>query len=853
MANKLNILIVQGTQKDVLWVQAVLFHGYKERLKIQCSATVENVLETLNIERFDAILLSQLVPNTEETKFAIRMISEATAVPVLSIAALYTRDNSEVYAHLFEGGDSHSLFARTLATCVAENRTLGAQIPASLHQLKISEERYALAIEGAKDGIWDWDLAGDTIYYSQQWIEMLGLSPAEITNLPCEWLNRVHPDDIERLERSLEDHLARRCASFCCEYRMQHQKGHYIWVLSRGGALRNAVGIAYRIVGSQIDISPHKQLEQALAEEKEMAKVILESLGDAVITTDADGKIMDFNPEAESLTGWTASNAKYQQFSTVCRLIDSTTRKQLQSSYQQIIEQGKGVSTSSHPILISRSGQEIAVADSAAPIRDKSGKLIGSVIVLRDVSVERGRSKQLAWQASHDPLTGLANRNQFVEQLEQIVREAKPARVVCYLDLDHFKVVNDACGHAAGDELLRQVAAMLSANTRRSDLLARLGGDEFGLIVYGCSTDEAYGIATKLCEAVQRFRFHWQGKVFSIGVSIGLVPIPTEGAPAARLLSLADAACYAAKNRGRNQVQVYSEENQDVMQLSADLEWFTRINRAIEEDSFRLYFQEIVPTDTSRETIREILLRLPDPRTNHIMPPGAFIPPAERYDLMPKLDRWTIRECFKQIKDIETPGILYSINLSGDTLNDNNLVAFVRKTLDEFCVDPHRICFEITETTAISNLKQVAAMILSLKQLGFRFALDDFGSGMSSFVYLKQLPVDYLKIDGSIVSEINRDEVAFATFKSINDIGHIMGLSTVAEYVSDADILQTAKSLNVDYLQGFEISMPCPLSLIRQSSIKQSSTEVIALLQPAVGAEVTCQNQNASAPLKASG
>ena len=842
MANKLNVLIVQGTQKDLRWVQAVLFHEYKERLEIQCSSTVEGALETLDTERFDVILLSQLISNTEETKFAIRMLSEAAGVPVLSIAALYDKDNSEVYAHLIEGSDSHSLLTRALSTCVVENNTSSNQLRASLHQLKISEERYALVLEGTKDGLWDWDLAGDSIYYSQQWREMLGLSPNEITDLPCEWLNRVHPDDIQGLERSLEDHLSNRCTSFCCEYRMQHQQGHYIWVLSRGGALRNAMGRAYRIVGSQIDISHHKQLEQTIAEEQEMAKVILESMGDAVITTDAEGKVMDFNPEAENLTGWSASSAKYQQISTVCRLIDSTTRQQLQNSYQQVLEQGKWVSTSSHAILISRSGQEIAVADSAAPIRDKSGKLIGAVIVLRDVSVERGRSKQLAWQASHDPLTGLANRKQFVEQLEQISRESEAARVVCYLDLDHFKVVNDACGHAAGDELLRQVAAMLSANTRRSDLLARLGGDEFGLIVYGCSADEAYGIATKLCEAVQRFRFHWQGKVFSIGVSIGLVPIPVEGAPAARLMSLADAACYTAKSRGRNQVQVYSEENKDVMQLSADLEWFTRINQAIEEDSFCLYYQEIVPTDASREIIREILLRLPDPKTNHIMPPMAFIPPAERYDLMPKLDRWTIRECFKQIKDIETSGILYSINLSGDTLNDNNLVDFVRKTLNEFCVDPHLICFEITETTAISNLTQVAAMILSLKQLGFRFALDDFGSGMSSFAYLKQLPVDYLKIDGSIVSEISRDEVALATFKSINDIGHIMGLSTVAEYVSDAEILQTAKSLNVDYLQGFEISMPCPLFLAEQHSRKK-----IALPKSAFITEADCQNQNASA------
>ncbi|MEL6493368.1 MAG: EAL domain-containing protein [Cyanobacteria bacterium J06621_3] len=818
MSHKINALIVQGTQKDTLWVESVLFHQYQERLHIQSSFSVEDALERLEIDSFDVILLSERLSDTKETKFAIRMLSGVAGIPVLSIAALHGKGSSEVYAQLCESSSAHSAVAYALATCVIDPRCIESQNKEVLHQLKISEERYALAIESAKDGIWDWDLNYNTVYYSQQWEAMLGLEKSIMTDLPCEWLNRVHPDDIQRLERALTDHLAHRCPSFCCEYRMQHNQGHYIWVLGRGGALRNAMGKAYRIVGSQIDISRHKQLEQSLAEEKEMAKVILESMGDAVITTDDKGRIMDFNPEAEKLTGWQASAAKHQPVANVCRLIDSTTRQPMENPADIVLEKGKVVSMSSHPTLVSKDGQEIEIDDSAAPIRDKEGQLIGSVMVFRDVSVERGRSRQLAWQAAHDPLTGLANRQHFVEQLERISKQAGHSRVVCYLDLDHFKVVNDSCGHAAGDELLRQVAALLTGNTRRSDLLARLGGDEFGLIIYDCPADKAHGIASKLCDAVQKFRFHWQGKVFSIGVSIGLVPIPTEGAPAERLMSLADAACYAAKNKGRNQVQVYSKENEHVMQLSADLEWFTRINQAIEEDSFCLYYQEIKPTVVGKETIREILLRLPDKRTKHIMPPMAFIPPAERYDLMPKLDRWAIRQCFKQIMDISTPGVLYSINLSGDTLNDDNFVAFLREALNEFHIDPHRICFEITETTAIANLTQVATMILSLKKLGFRFALDDFGSGMSSFVYLKQLPVDYLKIDGSLVSEINRDEIALATLKSINDIGHIMGLSTVAEYVSDSDILQTVEALNIDYMQGFEIAIPLPLSDITASS-----------------------------------
>ena len=420
------------------------------------------------------------------------------------------------------------------------------------------------------------------------------------------------------------------------------------------------------------------------------------------------------------------------------------------------------------------------------------------------------RAQPLTWQATRDPLTELANRQHFVEQLSQASHQPGRAHVMCYLDLDHFKVVNDTCGHAAGDQLLRQVSQLLSANIRQSDLLARLGGDEFGLIIYNCLTNQAHAIVCKLCNAIQKFRFLWQGKVFSIGVSIGLVPIPPEGMPAAQLMSRADAACYAAKNKGRNQVQIYSKDDADIMQMSADFEWFSTITQALEEDRFCLYFQEIRPTDLGKETVQEILLRLRDARTGELMLPMSFIPPAERYDLMPKLDQWVIRQCFKQLESTHTPGILYSINLSGDTLNDDKFGGFLRRMLAEFRLDPHRICFEITETSAIANLAQVATTILKLKKLGFRFALDDFGSGMSSFVYLKQLPVDYLKIDGSLVSEINQDEVALATFKAINDIGHIMGLKTVAEYVSDEEIQRTVEGLNVDYLQGFAIAKPHP-------------------------------------------
>ena len=822
MAVKLRVLIVQSTTQDIQVVESVLAQECVESVDVVCTATLEEALERIVEDSFSIILLSWSLPNNPETQFAIRMLGDASSLPILHLHSLLEttfQASAEFDLSGFEvkfDRSAKSMLARAFAACMTGDRVLREEQLGpgldKLSSLKVSEERYALAIEGVKDGIWDWDLGQNSVYYSRQWQDMLGLTLSNISDDPREWLDRVHPEDADLLQRSLEDHLTHRCAYFRCEYRIRHADGHYLWVLSRGGALWNEAEEPYRIVGSQIDISYHKQLEEALSKEKEQVEEILKSMGDAVITTDIEGRIIDFNPEAEKLTGWSAKAARNRSISQVCRLVESKTRKPLKSPSALAIEQGRVLSISNHPTLISKQGSEIAVDDSAAPIRDKTGAVTGAVLVLRDVSVERNRAEQLAWQAAHDPLTGLANRQHFVEQLTAACQRSSCPHVLCYLDLDHFKVVNDTCGHAAGDELLRQVSALLNANVRNSDLIARLGGDEFGLVLYNCQTDCAHSLARTLCKTIHKYRFLWEGKVFSIGVSIGLVPIPLEGATAARLMSLADAACYAAKNKGRNQVQVYSEENEDVMQMSADFEWFSRITQAIEESRFCLYAQEIRPHQSSKEVIQEILLRLPDTRTNTLMPPMAFIPPAERYDLMPKLDRWTIHRCFQQLENVSTPNVLYSINLSGDTLNDDSFVDFLRETIDKFRVDPHRICFEITETAAIANLNQVATMMLSLKAIGFRFALDDFGSGMSSFVYLKQLPVDYLKIDGSLVSEINQDKVALATLKSINDIGHIMGLMTVAEYVADSEILAAVQALDVDYSQGYAIAKPQPFN-----------------------------------------
>jgi diguanylate cyclase (GGDEF)-like protein/PAS domain S-box-containing protein len=440
----------------------------------------------------------------------------------------------------------------------------------------------------------------------------------------------------------------------------------------------------------------------------------------------------------------------------------------------------------------------------------------------------RNSQKRLAWQAKHDPLTGLVNRREFERCLEASINSAKDEarqHSLCYLDLDRFKIVNDTCGHAAGDELLRQVTDLLKAQIRTTDLLARLGGDEFGLLLYNCPSHQALAIANALRQSVEEFRFVWSDKTFTIGVSIGLVMVNAEVSNLASAVNAADAACYVAKNLGRNRVHFYQAGDREVTQQHGQIQWVEKLTKALEQDRFCLYYQPIVPLhksfacDTCSEHY-EVLLRLND-ETGNLISPGAFIPAAERYHLMPHLDRWVIRTLFtnqaKQYRESlrcwehEGEGGLYSINLSGASIIDDKFIDFVLEAFATYQVPPQVICFEITETVAITNLSRARKFIEKLKNLGCYFALDDFGSGMSSFAYLKSLPVDYLKIDGGFIKDIIENPTNLALTEAINQIGHVMGLQTIAEFVENDEILAKIKALGIDYAQGYATGKPRPL------------------------------------------
>ncbi|MFS0520072.1 EAL domain-containing protein [Nostoc sp. UIC 10607] len=567
------------------------------------------------------------------------------------------------------------------------------------------------------------------------------------------------------------------------------------------------------------NITDFKQIEETLFQEKELAQVTLQSIGDAVLTTDAFGRIKYLNPVAKFLLGCSETSAEGLLLEEVFGIVHEATRETVKNPIEQALKENRTVSLANHTVLINQNNQEIAIQDSAAPIRNREGRVIGAVMVFRDVTQNRKLSRQLSWQASHDALTGLVNRHEFEQQIQQALHLAKldyQIHALCYLDLDHFKIVNDTCGHLAGDELLRQITILLQEKIRKTDTLARLGGDEFGVLLSQCLPEQALRVANDLLECVQEFRFVWQKQVFSIGVSIGLVGIDINSESLAEIISTADAACYTAKNRGRNRVYFAQTDDQERLQQRGQMQWASRISQALENDWFCLYVQPIAAITSTAQNVDdgdyyEVLLRLWDEERNLVLP-MTFIPAAERYDLMHLIDQWVIRTLFKNLTSVVgDKQSIYAINLSGSSINDDRFFDFLYQQFTLYSISPQSICFEITETVAIANLSKARQFIQSLQRMGCRFALDDFGVGMSSFAYLKSLPVDYLKIDGSFIRNIVNNPVDNAIVAAITHISSVMGIQTIAEFVENDAILERITALGIDYAQGYGIAAPRPL------------------------------------------
>lgn len=566
-------------------------------------------------------------------------------------------------------------------------------------------------------------------------------------------------------------------------------------------------------------ISQLGKANQALASEKERVQVTLSSIGDAVITTDSRGQIEYMNPVAEQLFAVKLQAAKSKHLADIATLIYEDDRRPAVDLVAPCLSEGQLPFPYRTLVLIRADGEEFFIEPNAAPIRGHDGHISGAVLVFRDVSQARELSRQLSHQATHDALTGLLNRSEFEYRVKQAIRDVQVSgneHCLLHMGLDQFKVVNDTCGHIAGDELLKQYALKLTGVLRQGDALARIGGDEFGLLLENYSVAQAVLFSQQIQEITRNFRFDWHEQTFAIGVSMGLVAINRESESVMQVMSRVDAACTMAKETGRDRLYVHDEADQALHNRLGEMQWTPRITLAMEEQRMLLYCQPIVHPDhvTDHCSHYEVLIRMQD-QSGVIIAPVNFLPAAERYNLITTIDRWVISTYFRWLS--EHPRHLAtlefgSVNLSGRSLGDEHCLLHIENELRKYAIPAQKICFEITETDAIRNLPKAIHFITHLKNKGCSFALDDFGSGLSSYAYLKNLPVDFLKIDGMFVKDIVSDPTHYAMVESINHIGHVMGRKTIAEFVENQEIADMLSKLGVDYLQGYGIAKPRPLS-----------------------------------------
>ena len=734
----------------------------------------------------------------------------------LTLETIHQRKNGSTYPVEIRLQISHSEKAHVFVAIIqditeriqAENTLRKSELKLSLH---VEQTPLAVIEWDNNFSVTAWNPAAENIFgYCRD--EVIGrhatfLMPSDNNNdqLITEQVNRVWNELISNQggQRSTNENIDKNGNRIMCEW-------YNTPLIDNNG---HVVGVASLVQ----NITDQHRAEEQLFREKERAEVTLQSIADAVMTTDPNGAVQYMNPAAEQLTGWRNSEAQGRPLIEVFNIISELTRQVAEDPVKQCLRDGAVVCLANHTVLIKRDGQEISIEDSAAPIRDQYGKITGVVMVFHDSSTERELKHQLSHQASHDSLTGLANRRKFERCLEEVLVSAKKynlSHALIYLDLDQFKVVNDTCGHVAGDELLSQISAVLKNEVRETDTLARLGGDEFGILLEKSTLENAKHVAEKLRQSIRNFRFVWQDKTFEIGASIGLTDITAESEDSASLLSAADVACYTAKEMGRNRIHVYTDGDTDLAKRQGEMQWVSRIKQALDENRLVLYGQIIVPViDNHIEGDHfEVLVRMMDEQ-GKLIPPGAFLPAAERYNLMPAVDRWVIRNAFASYSSLgcSQSQCQLSINLSGTSLNDDNFLKFIHTQFKEHNVPPKNISFEITETVAVANLAKAIHFINDLKSIGCRFSLDDFGSGISSFAYLKNLPVDYLKIDGNFVKDMADNPIDWAMVEAITKIGHVMGLKTIAEYVETKEIMKELQKIGVDYAQGYGIDKPKPL------------------------------------------
>ena len=676
-----------------------------------------------------------------------------------------------------------------------------------------SERRYRELFENVVDGVYETTVDGRFISVNPALVTMLGYeSAAELKNIVS--TEQLYMDPRER--RKFIADTNRRGELRNAELRLRRKDGKELAVLENARAVRDAAGCIVGYQGTLSDITEMRRAERAVHSARERALVTLGAIADAVITTDAAGFVAYMNPVAEALTGVPLEEAKGKPVETVAHLVDEADGSPLGDPRLRHGESRRVRAGDQHTVLVSQNGKRIPVQESVAPLFDCNGGPDGVVMVLHDVSSERRLRNQLAYQASHDALTGLINRREFDRRVEKAMDRSAEGQIhsLLYLDLDQFKTVNDSCGHGAGDELLRQITELIRSRVRARDIVSRLGGDEFGVLLPYCGQGRAVEIADTLREGIRNHRFAWGSKVFDLGVSIGIVEVGASQEGIEAMLAAADMACYAAKNAGRNRIHVHSPEKAGSERDG--LASLRQLTQAMDEGQLQLFFQPIVPIGSYQPDGGhfELLLRLRG-QSGELISPGAFLPAAERYNLMPKLDRWVVEKALSELAACDGPGgrasYTVSVNVSGSSLEDTGFLEFLMAALESRQLPAAAICFEIAEAAAVSHLDRTRRFIADVRDFGCEVALDDFGRGLSSFSYLRELPVDYVKIDGHFIRNICSDAVDHTMVDAIRSVGGALGIRTVAEHVDSAESLSALTEIGIHFAQGFHIAAPAPV------------------------------------------
>ena len=687
--------------------------------------------------------------------------------------------------------------------------------------LRVAHQRMALATDSGGIGVWDLDLVSQTLTVDHWIVRLYQLPAGVVPAATALWTDQVHADDRAAAAQAAARAIASQ-RSLDTGFRIVWPDGSLRHIRLSARVTRDDHGVALALVGVCWDVTALRELTAEVARQHALLRVTLASISDAVITTDASGGVNWMNPVAERLTGWSASQALGQPLASVFNALDEQTRQPAADPVAACLALGAVAGRGLPMLLIARDGREHGIEESTGAIRSPQGDLLGVVLVFRDVSEQRRLSGEMSYRATHDALTGLVNRSEFEARLSRALRKAQDdgsVHALLYIDLDQFKLVNDACGHAIGDQLLQQIAKLLQAAVRSRDTLARQGGDEFAIILEHCDLAQARRVGQKICDQMDEFRFVHDDRRFRLGASIGLVPLDARWASTTALQQAADTACYAAKEAGRNRVHVWYDSDTAMQARQVEVQWTTRIERALDEGGFELYAQRLLPLRQPEAGLHaELLLRLVN-ADGSLALPSAFMPAAERFRLVTRVDRWVLGQALDWLQALAQPSLIasLSINLSGQSVGDRAFHAWAIARLEGAGRPASNcLCLEITETAAITHLADAAAFIAQVRALGVRVALDDFGAGASSFGYLKSLPVDLLKIDGQFVRNLVTDPLDAAAVRCFADVARVVGVKTVAECVETPDVLRRLTELGVDYAQGFLIHQPAPLACLLQ-------------------------------------